>query len=317
MVAIGLNNIPVAEQHFSEAARLEPDNKLLQFNRAIIHLQAKDQQVRRGAKDAGTTLCGPDLSPGFVAAPGVGGLAKQGLHQSRCLHERVAGRSQSAEVEFLRLAMLARANREQRQEFAAQAGWRLAVRAASERPEPLTALARMARKWGWEKEEEELLWVIAQRFPAERWALQALNRRYLASGNTRGVQKVYSTLLSYDANDVAAKNNFAATSLLLNLQTNKAHEMARQAYARVPDNEAFASTYAYSLHLQGKTKDGLKVLESLKPAQLEQPAVAVYYGVLIVANGDSGKAKKYLELAAKGQLLPEEKAIVEEAKSRL
>jgi len=100
------------------------------------------------------------------------------------------------------------------------------------------------------------------------------------------------------------------------LQTSKAHEMARAAYTRFPSNEAFASTYAYSLHLQGKTKDGLKVLEFLKPAQLEQPGVAVYYGALLAANGDGSRVKQYLAIAEAGQLLPEERAIAERARKQ-
>jgi hypothetical protein len=60
----------------------------------------------------------------------------------------------------------------------------------------------------------------------------------------------------------------------------------------------------------------LKVLEALKPDQLEVPSVAAYYGVLLAANDEPEKAAKYLELAEKGQLLPEEKALLAEAKKR-
>src|SRR5262249_17073910 len=49
MVEIGLNNIAAAERYFTEAARLDPTNKLIELNTAIIHLQAKDQTVVAGA----------------------------------------------------------------------------------------------------------------------------------------------------------------------------------------------------------------------------------------------------------------------------
>jgi hypothetical protein len=221
------------------------------------------------------------------------------------------------EFDFLRLAMLARAYREQRQEFAAQTEWRAAVRATSDHARQLAALARMANKWGWGKEKEEVLKLIVERFPGERWALQSLNHHYLATGNTRGLHKIYSTLVEYDANDFAAKNNLAATSLLLNLQTNKAHEMAHEAWLKATNNVAFASTYAWSLHLQGRTAEGLAVLDALPPERLESPGVALYYGAMQVAVNAPAKAKKHLALAETGQLLPEEKTLLANAKSGL
>jgi Flp pilus assembly protein TadD len=415
MVAIGLNNITAAERHFNEAARLDPENKLMQLNQAIIHLQAKDQQVAAAAlktlerlyedpvyhcdalrhlamaasrnkdyskaavftkelqadskaplsdrmmhlsvlKDGGSpefaayldelsANCSEDADQVNVLTAWLlaHGLASQAadwleslpaevrekrpvtLARADCVMarkdwpglQRMLENAKWAELDFMRLAMLARARREQRQELAAQADWRLAVRIASERANPLKTLARMAKEWDWEKEEEEILWLIVQRFPAERWTLQALNRHYLATGNTRGLWRVYSTLLGYDSSDAAAQNNFAAVSLLLNLQITKAHEMARAAYSRFPNNEAFASTYAYSLHLQGKTKDALRIFELLKSGQLQQPGVAVYYGTVLVANGESGKARQYLQIAEKGRLLPEEKAMVDQARKQL
>ena len=74
-----------------------------------------------------------------------------------------------------------------------------------------------------------------------------------------------------------------------------------------------ASTYAYSLHLQGKTREGLAVLEKLKPEALENPSVALYYGVLLSASGDAGKAAKYVGISQKAGLLPEERALADQA----
>jgi hypothetical protein len=45
--------------------------------------------------------------------------------------------------------------------------------------------------------------------------------------------------------------------------------------------------------------------------------VALYYGVLLSAAGDTNKAGKYLGIAQKASLLPEEKALVTEAITRL
>lgn len=133
----------------------------------------------------------------------------------------------------------------------------------------------------------------------------------------RGLHKIYSTLLSFDSADVAEKNNVAALSLLLNIQTNRAHQMAREVYQKNPSNDVFASTYAYSLQLQGRTAEALKIAGSISEKHLESPSLAVYYALLLVAAEQPDKAKKYLSIAETGKLLPEERAMLVAAKAAL
>jgi len=209
-----------------------------------------------------------------------------------------------ADADFARLALVSRAFKEQKRTVPAQATWRSAVNAAGNRLPALSALFRMAKNWEWPLEQEQLLWAIVEGYPGERWALQSLNQLYLATGNTAGLQKVYVTLVQFDPTDLVAKNNLADISLLLNLQTDRAHELAREVRTRYPNDPVFASTYAFSLHLKGKTVDGLKALEVFREEDLEKPSVALTYGVLLAASGDATKAKKYLDLAETGKLLP-------------
>jgi Flp pilus assembly protein TadD len=222
-----------------------------------------------------------------------------------------------ADRECLRWAFLSRTASELKQDMAAEARWRTAVREADGKLGPLTALLGLATNWGRDKAKEDLLWQIAQRYPNERWTLRELDRMYLAAGNTRGLNKLYSTMASFDSHNFAAQNNLAATSLLLRLNLSKAHELAKETFAQHPEEAVVASTYAYSLHLQGRTQEGLAVLEKLKADALETPSVALYYGVLLSAAGDTNKAGKYLGIAQKSDSLPEEKALVAEAVKRL
>jgi predicted Zn-dependent protease len=217
------------------------------------------------------------------------------------------------DLEFMRLAFLSRAAAEQNQKLAAEARWRSAVREAGERLGPLNALLIMATSSGRQQAREDLLWQIAKRFPGQHWALRELERSYLAAGNTRGLNKLYSTMASYAPNNFAAQNNLAATSLLLKLNLTRTHELAKEIYSAHPEEAIVTSTYAFSLHLQGRTKDGLAALEKLKPEALETPSVAVYYGLLLLEAGETNKAGKYLGIAQKSELLPEEKALVAEA----
>jgi predicted Zn-dependent protease len=131
------------------------------------------------------------------------------------------------------------------------------------------------------------------------------------------LNKLYSTKASSDPTDFADQNNFAATSLLLRLNLPRAHELAKQLLSQHPGEAIVTSTNAYSLYLQGRTGDGLAILEKLKADALETPQVALYYGLLLSEAGDTNKAAKYLGIAQKTELLPEEKALVAEAVKRI
>ena len=214
------------------------------------------------------------------------------------------------ESDFLRLALLSRAIREQKDPLGAQVNWHSAVTLASGHRQPLSVLVRLANAWGWDSEKEEAAWLLIQRFPGEIWALGMLDRFYAVTGNTRNLQKVYAALIKNDPSDVMAKNNFAATSLLLGLELPQAYQIAKDNYTRFPQDIVMISTYTFSLHLQGRTKEALKILETLPPDKLRQPMLATYYGVLLAADGQPAKARVYLDIAGRSILLPEEKALV-------
>ncbi len=220
--------------------------------------------------------------------------------------------------EFIRLALLARAHRELNQKRGSRSDWQATLKAASGRLNALRVLLDITRAWQWTDERDEVAWRIIQEFPAERQMLSLLEKTYAAAGNTAGLLKVYSALMKYDSPDAVAKNNFAAISLLLNRQVNEAREIARENFQLHPQDSVIVSTYAFSLHLQGKTDDGLKLLQRLQGDELRKPGVATYYGVLLAAAGQTNQALEYLDLAAQSpQLLPEEKSLITGARAQV
>ena len=217
------------------------------------------------------------------------------------------------DLEFLRFAFLSRAAAGLNQKWGVEGNWRMAVQEADDRLGPLMALLNLAATWGRDQAREDVLWRIAQRFPRERWTLGELERLYLAAGNTRGLNRVYSTMEGYTPKSFVTENNLAATSLLLKINLPRTYERARDIFSQHPKEAIVASTYAFSLHLQGRTREGLAVLQKLKPEALETPAVALYYGLLLSAAGHTNQGAKYLSLARKSKLLPEEQALATEA----
>lgn len=215
------------------------------------------------------------------------------------------------ETDFLRLAFLSRAWSQLGEPLVADGNWRSAVSEAGERLGALTALLDLANRWQLTHERENLLWRIARGFPDARWAQELLERLYFENGNTSGLYRLYAQQAAQSPQNAALKNNLACTALLLKTNLAKANQWASEAYAQAPENASVVSTYAYALHLQGRDRDGLAALQKLKPAQLDSPSVALYYGVLLSAAGKTNEAAPYLQIAGtKGQLLPEERQLL-------
>lgn len=221
------------------------------------------------------------------------------------------------DMDYFRCGLLARAYRELRRSSESDAAWHAATRAASGQPQFLARLARMAGDWGWQREHDEALWSIVRRFPKETWAIESLRKSYGERLDTAGLHSVYAWLASLNPEDVAAKNNLAATALLLDKRTDVLHALAWEVYVTGPNIPTYATTYAWSLHLQGKTFEGLMVLKDLPAYQLEKPKVALYYGALLAAAGFKELAPGYLGFAARGSLLREERAILDQANAGL
>jgi hypothetical protein len=218
-------------------------------------------------------------------------------------------------LEFLRLALLSQAASGQQNQIAVEANWRLAVHQAADNLGPLTTLLSLASAWHRDQAREDLLWHIGQKFHGERWTFQELARLYTAAGNTRGLNKLYSAMTSDDPSDPLPKNNLAATCLLLKHNLPRAHQLAYENYLRNPAQPIIASTYAYSLHVQGRTKEALVTFAKLSPEALETPGIALYYALLLTADGQTNIAAKYLAAASEqSNLLPEEKELLAQAK---
>jgi len=123
--------------------------------------------------------------------------------------------------------------------------------------------------------------------------------------------------LRRNPSSLALKNDLAMMAMLLNAQELKPYDLALAAYQQDPKNPSVAATYAFALYQQKKPAEALKVMQALNPKALEAPEIASYYGLILKANGQLAGAKTYLKLSAKATLLPEEKALFDQAKAGL
>ena len=259
------------------------------------------------------------LSPGIQAqAPVRVVLAGYYLTATNWLALRdLTAKGSWGEMDCLRLAYLSHAWSKLGEPVLANGNWGSAVSEANERLGALTELLELANRWQLAHEREDLLWHILRRFPDAHWAQNTLERLYFEAGNTTGLYQLYLKLLPRSPQNATLKNNLACTALLLKTNLAQADQWAAEAYAQATGNPSVVSTYAYALHLQGRDREGLAALQKLKPAQLEEPSAALYYGLLLSAAGKVGEAAPYLKIArTKGKLLPEEKQMLLETGAR-
>ena len=209
-----------------------------------------------------------------------------------------------------RLAFATRALRAQDNPLAASVEWCKAVKAADKDLASLQELLEMTTAWNWEAETQETLWQVVNNWPKEKGAFLALSSRLTRVGNTAALQTLFGRVSQNEPDNLALKNNWVMTSLLLDARDKSSHQKALELFQADPTNPVFVSTYAFSLFLQKKHPEALAVFAKLKPEQLLEPNVAVYYGLILAANGRSVEAGKFFHAARRAILLPEESALL-------
>ena len=218
------------------------------------------------------------------------------------------------EANFYRFALQSLAHRSAGEDYSSESAWRNAFRQSTHRLDRLSRLAQVTAAWGWKTENTEVLRQIISEFPKEKWAANTLMAELYAAGDTSELLQFLSKLHAEDPTDERIKNNLANLYLLRKSDLEKACRMAREAYNSSPKDPFFTSTYAYSLLLQNKSDEALKVLGDLNPQYLQIPSVAAYYGVVQSQSGRKDLAKEPLKRAETAQLLPEERELVRLAK---
>jgi Flp pilus assembly protein TadD len=221
------------------------------------------------------------------------------------------------EVEFYRLAIESLAQRSLGEDALSESSWRKTLHLTLHRQVQLTRLAEVTSLWGWTPEKTEILRQITDEFPNDKWAADQLMAQLYEDGKTMELQALLAKIHNANPTDVRVENNLANILLLRKSELTQANDLAKKAYDTAPNNPFYISTYAYSLLLQQKPNDALKVLDGMKPEYLKIPSIAAYYGVIQAQSGHKDRAREYIARAETAKLLPEEREIVRLAKDQL
>src|SRR6266545_3142413 len=228
-----------------------------------------------------------------------------------------------ADSEYLRLAYQAIATRQSQSHSGGTANtefetlWRSAEQLTNEQPGHELALARLASKWELENESEELWQRVAENPPMRREALEALRRLYRTKNETGKLYDVLQRLHETSPNEAPITANLARLGLNLEQNTERSHQLAREAYDRAPKEVNCAVTYAFSLSRLGRNPEGLAIVQNLPPDQLHDQHAAVYVALLLAEASQLDGAQEYIAAAENGKIYPEEKKLLDEAKTKL
>ena len=168
------------------------------------------------------------------------------------------------EREFLRLALLAYAQRQQAQnESVGRETWRGALASAGNGDVSLGTLEDLARDWEWTQEYVEIENRRFLRDPSDAKAFGDLAAYYSKINRTAELARIYQTHLQGVPDDADAKARYAYYSLLINSNVSRAYSLAKEAYDAAPDDKFRAKVYAFALYKQSRGADGAQVLEKL------------------------------------------------------
>jgi lipopolysaccharide biosynthesis regulator YciM len=220
------------------------------------------------------------------------------------------------DFEYLRFAYQAYAAKQSRQsgaeaEFSSL--WTSAERAAGDKPDREIDLARLAARWNFNAEAEQLWLRLSRNATARREALDALYRIYRGTNDLPNLYRTAQRLHETSPNEPGAAANYARLALLVDQNTSEGHRVAKEAYERAPADVNAAMTYAFSLYGDGRTAEGIEVIKKLPAEGVHDPHAAVYAAVLLLDENQVDAAQEYIAAAQAGPIFPEERKLLDEA----
>jgi len=216
------------------------------------------------------------------------------------------------ESEYLRLAYQAYARQQSRQE-GSESLWHDAERACEENPEREIRLARLASKWNLPAQAEQLWLRVAHDPLSRREALDSLFAIYRANNDLPNLYLTAMRLHETSPDEPLIAAEYARLSLLLDRNRDEGRHVAREAFDQAPTEPPCAVAQALFLNSEGRTADGIAILQKLPPEKLHDPRVAIYLAVLLLTDGKPEAAREFIDEANSGFVFPEEKKLLEEA----
>ena len=222
------------------------------------------------------------------------------------------------EQDYLRRAFLARALERLGEPEAGATEWKdgiSATRSRADAHERLEKMVRLAIGWGWEQRAQEVMWSLAGSPACPRWILDRLWLVAIEKRDAAQLQKLAGVLAQVDSKSVAFRNDSAFYSLLVRSDKGNPHGEAEKLFAENPGDASIALTRALSLFQQGEAAAAAALTGSMPADELKKPRIALYHAIFLTAAGKGANAAEFLVSAQGWKMYPEEKALLDRAKT--
>lgn len=220
-------------------------------------------------------------------------------------------------VDYLRLALLAYAQRRTGDATASRNTWRSAVGGIGTRVDQMRLLADQAARWGWDDERIDLLGRILQREPENRGILEELAVHHRQRGNVPELARIYGFAAQAAPGDMAVRTRFAFYNLLGNTRLSESQVAAKAAYDANPADPFVARTYAFALWRNRQFNLGLQTLRPFATVISSDADPTLYLALLTFDVGQPEEARRLLNAYNRDNALPEERSLAEELDRRL
>src|SRR5438874_161471 len=314
-------NLAEQEQQFDIAVNKDPKNDLYKFNLAALQIRSQDPEKSAQARANLERLTQvTQFRTGALRALLGDAVDRNDLQNADRFAQQLQMSPQVGFGDYLRLAYQGFAARQSRQSSADaefDTLWRAALHAAADQPQKEINLARLATKWNLPIESEALWSRLSHIAACRREALDALYKLYRANNDLKKLYDVLQRLHDASPNEIGITANLARLGLNIDQNTKQSQELARRAYERAPDDVSCAVTYAFSLYAQGRTTEGLEILQKLPPEALHESHAAVYAAVLLLDVNQTDSAKEYIQVAKRGPIYAEEKGVLEDELAKI
>ncbi len=226
-------------------------------------------------------------------------------------------------ADVVTLAFAARAQHEGLGASHARVTWDDALDLARAQLSALHVLRRLAEAWAWPEATKAALWHIAHNFPAVTAAWRALAAGAEADGDSAEAWEVAQSWARAQPAEPAAQGRAQWLGVLLDKADAPLQAAARAAIAppaaagsvRAAAAPESLAAGALLLLRAGRAAESLAAMRPHEAAFAAAPRAALAYGNLLAVAGPPGAAVRWLAVADAVKLLPEERAMLEQARA--
>jgi tetratricopeptide (TPR) repeat protein len=296
-------------QHMQAQPTLLPEDIAMLAGWMIERQQAREALV--WIESLGSTL---QTAPAVLNA--LAGCAVATAQWDKLEQVLLAGAWGPVPAEAVHYAFDARRERAAGRESKAESLWNNSMVVSESSVPGLRMLVQLAGHWRWERKLEQALWALVQRFPDEQDAWQKLSATALAANDSAKVWRVYSSWARANPGNRQVQVNRAVLGIFIR-PSEPGLEGSIEEIARLePDNPGSRLAQAMVCWRRHRWPEAKALLEGIPIKSSDEPRLALARGLVLASLGEAAAAEAAFAAIPPGVLLPEEAALLADARRR-